>query len=200
MIHFFGNQTNTVYAVQTQDQLSTEDISKLNWLFGNATKIEQSVLSDFFVGPRATMITPWSTNAVEITLTMGISGIIRMEEFQKVSEDFSDFDPMLLQKYTELNQEIYTINIEPEAILNIGDIASYNKQEGLALSDEEVIFKEVDSKLYYVTYKFPVSQDTPLIVGGGITVRPHLPRRRLRCRGRSGRTASSSRSGVRPVS
>ena len=138
MIHFFGNQTNTVYAVQTQDQLSTEDISKLNWLFGNATKIEKSVLSDFFVGPRATMITPWSTNAVEITLTMGISGIIRMEEFQRVAEDFTDFDPMLLQKYTELDQEIYTINIQPEPILNIEDIAAYNKQEGLALSDEEV--------------------------------------------------------------
>ncbi|MGG7035582.1 MAG: phosphoribosylformylglycinamidine synthase [Flavobacterium sp.] len=138
MIHFFGNQTNTVYAVQSQDQLSTEDISKLNWLFGNATKIEKSVLSDFFVGPRATMITPWSTNAVEITLTMGISGIIRMEEFQRVAEDFSDFDPMLSQKYTELNQEIYTINVQPEPILNIEDIAAYNKQEGLSLSDEEV--------------------------------------------------------------
>lgn len=138
MIHFFGNQSNTVFAVQTQNEISSEDINKLNWLFGNAHKIEKSVLSDFFVGPRATMITPWSTNAVEITQNMGISGIIRIEEFQKVSVDFNDFDPMLSQKYSELNQEIYTINIQPEPILDIEDIDAYNKSEGLALSPEEV--------------------------------------------------------------
>lgn len=138
MIHFFGNQTNTVFAVQTQNPISTEDISKLNWLFGASTKIEQSVLSDFFVGPRATMITPWSTNAVEITQNMGIAGIIRIEEFEKVLADFTSFDPMLSQKYTELNQDIFTINVLPEAILEIEDIAAYNQQEGLALSIEEV--------------------------------------------------------------
>lgn len=138
MIHFFGNQSNTVFAVQTQNEISSEDINKLNWLFGNAHKIEKSVLSDFFVGPRATMITPWSTNAVEITQNMGISGIIRIEEFEKVSADFNDFDPMLSQKYSELNQEIYTINIQPEPILDIEDIDAYNKSEGLALSPEEV--------------------------------------------------------------
>jgi len=138
MIHFFGNQTNTVFAVQTQNELSTEDISKLNWLFGNAHKIEKSVLADFFVGPRAAMVTPWSTNAVEITQNMGISGIIRIEEFEKSTSDFNAFDPMISQKYAELNQDIFTINIQPEAILDIEDIAAYNKQEGLALSEEEV--------------------------------------------------------------
>nr|WP_256371331.1 phosphoribosylformylglycinamidine synthase [Flavobacterium sp. H122] len=138
MIHFFGNSTNTVFAVQAQNELSTEDINKLNWLFGNAHKIEKSALSDFFVGPRAAMVTPWSTNAVEITQNMGITGIIRIEEFEKVPADFSDFDPMLSQKYSELNQEIYTINIQPEPILDIEDIEAYNQQEGLALSPEEV--------------------------------------------------------------
>ena len=138
MIHFFGNQTNTVFAVQSQNQLSAEDISKLNWLFGNAHKIEKSVLTDFFVGPRATMITPWSTNAVEITQNMGIDGIIRIEEFEKVAEADAKFDPMLSQKYDGLNQDIYTINIKPEPILEIEDIAAYNKQEGLSLNPEEV--------------------------------------------------------------
>ncbi|OAZ04372.1 phosphoribosylformylglycinamidine synthase [Flavobacterium succinicans] len=143
MIHFFENQSNTVFAVQTQnalseDEMSAQDISKLNWLFADATKIEKSVLSDFFVGPRATMITPWSTNAVEITQNMGISGIIRIEEFQRVTEDFSDFDPMLSQKFSELNQDIFTINIQPEPILEIDDIEAYNQSEGLALSPEEV--------------------------------------------------------------
>jgi len=138
MIYFFGNQFNKVFAVQTQNEISSEDINKLNWLFSNVHKIEKSVLSDFFVGPRAAMVTPWSTNAVEITQNMGISGIIRIEEFEKVAADFNDFDPMLSQKYSELNQDIYTINIQPEPILDIEDIDAYNKSEGLALSPEEV--------------------------------------------------------------
>lgn len=142
MIHFFENETNTVFAVQSQKEFSAVDISKLNWLFGNSNKIDKSVLNtigtDFFIGPRATMITPWSTNAVEITQNMGISGIVRIEEFFKVNSDFTDFDPMLSQKYSELNQTIFTINIQPEAILEIDDIASYNQSEGLALSQEEV--------------------------------------------------------------
>ncbi|HMI07282.1 MAG TPA: phosphoribosylformylglycinamidine synthase, partial [Flavobacterium sp.] len=138
MIHFFGNESNTVFAVQMQSELSAENTSKLNWLFGNANKLEKSVLTDFFVGPRAAMITPWSTNAVEITQNMGIEGIIRIEEFHQVASDFTDFDPMLSQKYAQLGQEIYTINIAPEAILEIDDVAAYNKKEGLSLSDEEV--------------------------------------------------------------
>jgi phosphoribosylformylglycinamidine synthase len=140
MIHFFGNGSTTFFAVQAQNELSAETISKLNWLFGNAHKIEKSVLTDFFVGPRAAMITPWSTNAVEITQNMGIEGIIRIEEFEKVSESFTDFDPMLSQKYNELTQAIFTVNIQPEPILEIEDIAAYNQKEGLALSEEEVAY------------------------------------------------------------
>ena len=147
MIHFFGNESNTVFAVhtsdselakQSQNELSAATISKLNWLFADAHKLEKSVLTDFFIGPRSAMVTPWSTNAVEITQNMGIEGIIRIEEFHKVSSDFKDFDPMLSQKYNELNQTIFTVNIQPETILEIDDIATYNKQEGLALSQEEV--------------------------------------------------------------
>jgi len=146
MIHFFGNESTPLFAVQSQNELSAETISKLNWLFANAPKIEKSVLTDFFIGPRAAMITPWSTNAVEITQNMGIEGIIRIEEFQTVTADFSDFDPMLFQKYNELNQDIFTIKIKPESILEIDDIAQYNKNEGLALSDEEVHYLENLSK------------------------------------------------------
>ena len=138
MIHFFENQSKTVFAVQTQNEISAQDISKLNWLFADSNKIEKSVLTDFFVGPRAAMVTPWSTNAVEITQNMAISGIIRIEEFHYATADAEDFDPMLSQKYSELNQAIFTIDIAPEAILDIDDIAAYNKKEGLSLSSEEV--------------------------------------------------------------
>lgn len=138
MIHFFGNVHSKVFAVQTVKELSTENVAKLNWLFGNTSKIEQASLDAFFVGPRAAMITPWSTNAVEITQNMGVEGIIRIEEFKAVAEDFSDFDPMISQKFNGLHQDTFTIDVEPEAILDIEDIAAYNEQEGLALNTEEI--------------------------------------------------------------
>ncbi|MFI1771588.1 phosphoribosylformylglycinamidine synthase [Thalassobellus citreus] len=142
MIHFFGNVTSKVFAVQTTKELSTESISKLVWLFGDQPKIEQASLDAFFVGPRAAMITPWSTNAVEITQNMGIVDIIRIEEFEAVADDFKDFDPMISEIFKGLNQDSFTIDIQPEPILNIEDIAAYNDQEGLSLSDEEVAYLE----------------------------------------------------------
>ncbi len=146
MIHFFGNVNKNVFAVQTVGELSTETISKLTWLFGNQPKIENSSLDAVFVGPRAAMITPWSTNAVEITQNMGIENIIRIEEFNVVKEDFTDFDPMIFEKFNGLNQKSFSIDIQPEPILNIEDIAAYNTQEGLSLSDEEVSYLEGVSK------------------------------------------------------
>jgi phosphoribosylformylglycinamidine synthase len=142
MIYFFLGQSDTVFALQIERSLSSTDITKLEWLFGGAQLQKESTLTGFFVGPRAAMITPWSTNAVEITQNMAIEGIIRIEEFQKVEEDFAGYDPMLSQKYAQLDQEIYTINIHPEPILQITDVAAYNKQEGLSLSDEEVQYLE----------------------------------------------------------
>ncbi|MFC3362748.1 phosphoribosylformylglycinamidine synthase [Pedobacter fastidiosus] len=138
MIHFFLSQSQAVFVLQTNKTLTPNDITKLEWLFGGAKISSETALTGFFVGPRAAMITPWSTNAVEITQNMDLQGIIRIEEFKKVAEDFSDYDPMLSQKYAQLHQEVYTINVKPEPILEITDIAAYNKQEGLSLSDEEV--------------------------------------------------------------
>ncbi|WP_024479811.1 phosphoribosylformylglycinamidine synthase [Cellulophaga baltica] len=146
MIHFFGEVTSKVFAVQTKNELSEENISKLSWLFGNQPKINTASLDAFFVGPRAAMITPWSTNATEITQNMGIEGIIRIEEFSASNETDHSFDPMLLQKYKALDQAIFTIAIAPEAVLNIQDIAAFNQKEGLALSDEEVGYLETLAK------------------------------------------------------
>jgi phosphoribosylformylglycinamidine synthase len=140
MIHFFVNPKDLVYGVQTENHLSQEDIQKLNWLFGNAHKLEETTVTRTYVGPRAAMVTPWSTNAVEITQNMGISGIMRIEEFEPVPADFNGFDPMISQRYPALTQDIYTINITPEPVIEIDDIEAYNKQEGLALNAEEVAY------------------------------------------------------------
>ncbi|TPV33806.1 phosphoribosylformylglycinamidine synthase [Paucihalobacter ruber] len=142
MIHFFGDVNHKVFAVQTTSELSQDNTQKLVWLFGNQPKINAASLDAFFVGPRAAMISPWSTNAVEITQNMGISGIIRIEEFTAVSEIFTDFDPMISEKFKGLHQDIFTINIQPEPVKNIEDIQSYNQQEGLALSNDEVEYLE----------------------------------------------------------
>ena len=148
MIQFFENASGTVYAVQTQIPLNTEDVAKLKWLFGDAKQIETSSIEQNFVGPRASMVTPWSTNAVEITQNMGINGIVRIEEFYQNEEAFSNFDPMISQKYASLTQDMFTIAIEPQAVVSIDDIAAYNQQEGLALSDEEVGYlNNVSSKI-----------------------------------------------------
>ncbi|MEZ4818011.1 MAG: phosphoribosylformylglycinamidine synthase [Flavobacteriaceae bacterium] len=146
MIHFFGDVKNIVFAVQTQEKITQENIEKLVWLFGNQPKIEQSAIADFFIGPRAAMITPWSTNAVEITQNMGIEGILRIEEFKNVPKDFKEYDPMLSQKFAELNQDIYTIHIEPDSIKEIDNIGAFNDTEGLALSTEEITYLENLSK------------------------------------------------------
>jgi len=138
MIYFFSNESNTVFAVQLERTLDHSDILKLTWLFGGAELQKETVLTDFFTGPRAAMVTPWSTNAVEITQNMDIHGIVRIEEFSRVNADFNGFDPMLFQKYNVLDQHIYTINLQPESILEIDDVAEFNKQEGLSLSAEEV--------------------------------------------------------------
>ncbi|WP_457609813.1 phosphoribosylformylglycinamidine synthase [Lutibacter sp.] len=137
MIHFFGNTNSKIYAVQTSKELSQKNIKKLNWLFGNQNILNEASIDAFFIGPRAAMVTPWSTNAVEIAQNMGIKGILRIEEFS-ASNKAEDFDSMIFQKYSELNQDIFTIDLTPEPVLAVEDIAAYNKQEGLSLNDEEV--------------------------------------------------------------
>lgn len=141
MIVFFQHGSGKVFGVQTQSAINAEDQQKLSWLFGNSSKVEGETVAGEFAGPHATMISPWSTNAVEITQNMGVAGIIRIEEFLPLS-DVKEFDPMLQQKFNGLDQEIYTIKVEPQPVLEIDDIASYNQQEGLALSADEVEYLE----------------------------------------------------------
>ncbi len=138
MIHFFGDASSKVYAVETHQELTADTIEKLSWLFGAQPLIPSASIDAFFVGPRAAMITPWSTNATEITQNMGISGIVRVEEFKAVAASFSSYDPMLSQKYSALTQELFTIAIEPEPVMEVADIAAYNQKEGLALNEEEI--------------------------------------------------------------
>ena len=138
MILFFDNRENIIFAVQTEKQLSSSDINKLSWLFGNSSLVDSNIIKSTYLGPRAVMVSPWSTNAVEMTQNMGINHINRIEKYVKIDQYFEGYDPMLFEKFTELNQSIFIINIDPEPINHINNIESYNESEGLSLSKEEV--------------------------------------------------------------
>ena len=148
MILFFQSPTKTVLAVETKHAFSAEDTQKLVWLFSEAKPVESETLNGWFVGPRREMVTPWSTNAVEITQNMGLDGILRIEEYFPVASGEAEHDPMLQRIYNGLDQEIFTISKKPDPIVYIEDLEAYNVQEGLALSDEEIAYlKEVSEKI-----------------------------------------------------
>ncbi len=138
MILFFRTRNKSIIAVQAKHKPNLSDIEKLNWLFGESELIKSGKLDGDFVGPRKEMITPWSTNAVEITQNMGIQGITRIEEFFSIICPGAKFDRMLQAYYSELNQSVFHINKKPEPVYYIEDIEAYNEKEGLALSAEEI--------------------------------------------------------------
>ncbi len=138
MILFFECISKNLFAADSPETLPEKNIEKLSWLFGNATLLSKRKVTGTFIGPRKEMITPWSTNAVEITQNMGISGIKRIEEFHKITSREPHFDPMLQSLYNGLDQRIFTIDKLPDPVYYIDDIKQYNLSEGLALNDEEV--------------------------------------------------------------
>ena len=140
MILFFEGSTKNIIAVGTSGNLPDKEIEKLIWLFGEAILITREKIEGVFVGPRKEMVTPWSTNAVEITQNMGISGIKRIEEFNVAKSGKSDYDPMLQSLYEGLDQNIFTIDKLPDPVIYIDDIKRYNLREGLALNDEEITY------------------------------------------------------------
>jgi len=147
MIIFY--KLENVFAVQStifQDIISLE---KLSWLFGNARYIAADSIEGNYIGPRKEMVTPWSTNAVEITQNMGISGILRIEELKLVEDSITaEYDAMLQSLYSSPDQNIFEIDIEPEPIVYIDDLIKYNQKEGLALSEDEIEYlQEMSSKL-----------------------------------------------------
>ena len=137
MIQFFHLPAGTVYAVEVDHALTEDERTPLSWLFGQAPAVDSPEIEGRFVGPRREMITPWSTNAVEITQNMGLKGISRIEEYLPATGQ-TDCDPMLQRLYDRLDQRLFTTDRQPEPVVYIDDIADYNRREGLALSDDEV--------------------------------------------------------------
>jgi len=140
MITFFKTNDDLIYAVKTAELIDLQTINKLSWLFGDARPVENTTISGVYIGPRKEMITPWSTNAVEITQNMGIKNIERIEIYKKIKSNQDHYDAMLEALYEKLDQDLFTINRIPEGISYVDDIAAYNISEGLALSEDEVAY------------------------------------------------------------
>lgn len=141
MIQLFRSN-KTIYAVQSIESLGVETIQKLEWLFSGAKALSESTITGYFVGPRREMITPWSTNAVEITQNMGIKGLLRIEEFTQYESSDVSFDKMLFRLYETIDADVFTIKKQPEAIIYIDDIRAYNAEQGLALVEQEIEYLE----------------------------------------------------------
>ena len=144
MVVFFKGEN--ILAVETLHAISEDDAKKLTWLFSGAERLSEQNLTGFYVGTRRETITPWSTNAVEITQNMGLTGISRIEEFFEVSDEKAKFDPMLQNLYKGLDQNVFTIDKKPDPIVHITDFKAYNEKEGLALSGPEIEYLEGLSK------------------------------------------------------
>ncbi len=146
MISFFESKDQSIFAVQSKKSLSENEIKKLEWLFGDATLLTNSELNKDLIGPRAAMVSPWSTNAVEICQNMGLQSIIRIEKYKPANDDSIDFDPMLNEKFKSLKQDIFSVNATPDKIKYIQNIEKYNQDEGLALSRDEIVYLNDVSK------------------------------------------------------
>src|SRR5690606_11577648 len=64
------------------------------------------------------------------------------EEYHTVPSVDAAHDPMLQVVNTGLDQDLFTIHKQPEPILHIDDIRKYNEEEGLALSEDEIVYLE----------------------------------------------------------
>jgi len=148
MITFFKKGASTVYAIESDHRFDNVELEKISWMLDGARPLAATSLKGTFVGPRKEMITPWSTNAVEITHNMGLSGISRIEEYTRSGDAEPRFDKMLQRVYDGLNSKVFAVTNTPRPIVYIDDISEYNRSEGLALSpDEEEYLRSLSAKL-----------------------------------------------------
>jgi phosphoribosylformylglycinamidine synthase len=137
---------DSFFLVVLETPLVESHEERLSWLL-QAKRIDKDSLEGVFIGPRKEMITPWSTNACEISINAGLSGVTRIEKFTLLSpEEYPSFDPMLEQKYSSLGPETLQLQHQREQESAVENVRQYNQDHGLALSEEEVVFLEEASE------------------------------------------------------
>lgn len=142
MILFYRLPNKGLYVVDSAVVPDDNVLMKLKWLFGGAELLPDDKVEGIYIGPRKEMITPWSTNAVEITMNMGLTGIRRIEEFRYVLARNARYDKMLQEQYVNPDSEVFTIRKHPDPVIFVTDVRQYNEKEGLALNSDEINYLE----------------------------------------------------------
>ena len=135
-----------MFLVQASGELSSEHRQILGWLL-EADAVAEPELKGVFIGPRAEIVSPWSTNAVEIVRNVGVVEVERIECFERQPEGHPPvYDRMVQAVYHGLQRDSLAVDREPEPTAHVSDLDAYNKEGGLALSDEEIAYLENVSK------------------------------------------------------
>jgi len=138
------NSKECAYLVVSKRRFDSADLDKLSWLL-QAEVVPCDSLPGPFVGPRREMVSPWSTNAVDIAKRVGIDSLIRIEAYRSATAT-TELDPMLEERVDVLTQETLNVLGAPQASFAVDSIADFNQVEGLALSAEEIAYLEAQAK------------------------------------------------------
>jgi len=140
-ILFFQNKVNPklYYTVEYKGIPTAEEQAKLEYLT-NGTMVDSDTvtLTHPLIGTRKERITPFSTSATGIALAIGLENVMRVENFVEATSEFPDYDVMLNEVYPSLGQDMFKTDRQPQPVKYIEDLHSYNKEHGLAISDEEI--------------------------------------------------------------
>ena len=150
-IFFFRTPQNTIIATQANHTLTPEETERLCWLYGGATLIDATTLEGHFVGPRREMITPWSTNAVEMTQNMALSGIQRIEEYMALPPTGGDGEGLYGTEFLALRMAVKVVDSLDEALEHIARYGS-GHSESIVTEDPAAaqrFLNEVDAACVY---------------------------------------------------
>ena len=135
---------SSVFLLLSDEELGAEAKKRITWVIDLPVEETPLPLRGSFVGPRREMVTPWSTNATDIIESMGVRGVKRVEVFRRIADGdgVPSFDPMLEQVYRDLYADSLEVTKAPAPDFAVEDLRKFNEEEGLALSEEEILFLE----------------------------------------------------------
>ena len=141
MIVFFKSKSNKIVAVQFTDKMNESDLPKLNWLL-DGEQLKEVELSGFFIGPRAAMVSPWSTNAVEITQNMTIDNIVRITNLPNKCNVsiYTVSGTLIRQLIKDDNNPFINWNLKTEGGLNIASGAYLIHVEAEGIGEKVIKF------------------------------------------------------------
>lgn len=145
MYHKIFVNDDTYFVLITRSELTISDSEKLSWLL-DGKELNVQVVEGSFIGPRNEFISPFSSNAVEICRRCGMPDVVRLERFFKVENVNASYDRMLEKIYSPIEPTAFYPEKTQTDVLDVICISDFNKEKGLALSDQEVSYLEAQAK------------------------------------------------------